>query len=106
MTYKVSLSRRAELDREQAFDWYCANYSEAYALRWFNGITLAMATLRRNPQRCHMANENDRFQFDVHEMIYGPKKNKHRILFRIDSDLVLVLHIRHSAQRDLSDDDL
>ncbi len=31
MKYKVSLTSRAERDRENAFSWYSANYSEAFA---------------------------------------------------------------------------
>jgi len=106
MKYKVSLTSRAERDRENAFNWYAANYSKAFATQWFNGITRAMRTLSTNPHRCHKAHENDRFPFQLYELLYGKRQNKHRILFRVYKDVVLVLHIRHSAQRDLTVEDL
>lgn len=106
MTYKVALTSRAELDRQRAYEWYRKKYSEAYATRWFNGISRAMDSLARHPERCHTASENDRFQFKLHELTYGKRKNKHRILYRMQNELVLVLHIRHSAQRELTEDEL
>jgi len=106
MTYKVALTSRAELDRQRAYEWCRKNYSEAYATRWFNGISRVMDSLARHPERWHMASEKDRFQFKLYELTYGTKRNKHRVLYRIHNDLVLVLHIRHSAQRDLTENDL
>jgi plasmid stabilization system protein ParE len=106
MKYIVSLSRRAEQDRERAFEWYRLNYSEAFAVRWFNGITRAMRSLAQNPERCHKAIENDRYPFELHELLYGKRKTKHRVLYTIHNDIVLVLHIRHSSQGELTDDDL
>jgi hypothetical protein len=50
--------------------------------------------------------ESERFAFDVRELLYGTKKNKHRILFTVRDDVVYILHIRHSAQRELTSDDL
>jgi plasmid stabilization system protein ParE len=106
MKYLVSLTSRAELDRDTAFHWYAENYSNAFAIRWFNEITRAMRSLSKNPERCHKAAEDGRFSFDVYELFYGRRRNKHRILFRIYRDVVLVLHIRHAAQRELEVGDL
>jgi hypothetical protein len=55
---------------------------------------------------CHKAHENDRFPFEVYEILHGRRINKYRILFTVDKDSVIVLHIRHSAQRDVTADDL
>ncbi len=63
-------------------------------------------SLSQNPQRCGVARENDKFPFEVRELLYGAKRRKHRVLFTIHDDLILVLHIRHYAQRDLTADDL
>jgi plasmid stabilization system protein ParE len=106
MKYNVSLTRRAEQDREDAFNWYSTNYSKTFAVRWYNGMTRAIRSLQRNPERCHKAHEDDRFPFDLYELLYGKRRNKHRILFRIHRDAVIVLHIRHSARRDLTENDL
>ena len=98
MRYKVSLTPRAELDRDRAFDWYATNYSNEFATRWLDGIVKAMYSLAQNPQRCAKAAENHRFSFDLYELRHGKRRNKHRILFRIEEQNVLVLHIRHSAR--------
>jgi plasmid stabilization system protein ParE len=106
MTYKVAITSRAESDRQRAYEWYRENYSEEYATRWFNGISEAMNSLAGHPEWCSTASENHRFQFKLYELDYGTKRNKHRILFRIHCDIVLVMHIRHSAQRELTAGDL
>jgi plasmid stabilization system protein ParE len=106
MSYRVKFSRHAVLDREHAFEWYASNYSEAYALRWFNGVTKAIASLSTNPFRCPKARESRRFPFDLYELLYGTKRNKHRVLFTIRKEIVFVVRIRHSAQRELTEDDL
>jgi plasmid stabilization system protein ParE len=106
MIYRVVLTARAEQDRDAAFAWYTDNYSFEFAVRWYNGVMQAVRSLSQNPQRSGVAHENDKFPFEVRELLYGAKRRKHRILFTIHDDLVLVLHIRHSAQRDLTVDDL
>jgi plasmid stabilization system protein ParE len=106
MIYRINLSRHAAEDRERAFEWYAANHSEDYAWRWFDGITDAIESLAANPDRCPKALENDRFPFNLFELLYGTKKNKHRILFTIRNDTVFVVRIRHSAQRELNEDQL
>jgi plasmid stabilization system protein ParE len=104
MKYIVSLTSRAEQDRERAFEWYSKNYSPAFAHVWFNGIVGALSSLATHPERCHRARENDQFSFDLYELVYGKRRNKYRILFRIHRNIALVLHIRHSAQDDVTED--
>ena len=106
MKYRVDLTARAEHDRDAAFDWYAENYSLDFAARWYNGLTRAIRDLAMNPQQCGFALENDKFPFDLRELLYGGRRHKHRVLFTIHDDQVLVLHIRHSAQRDLTENDL
>lgn len=106
MNYRVSLTVRAEQDRESAFDWYAANYSEDYALRWLDGLRRTISTLIRNPKRCAKAAEYRRFDFGLYELHYGTRRNKHRILFRVEDDQVIVVHLRHSARRNLQKGDL
>lgn len=106
MTYRVNLARHAQEDRERAFNWNSTNYSQEYALRWFSGISDAISSLSMNPQRCPKAIEDDRFPFDLYELAYGTRKNKHRILFTIRDDVVFIVRIRHSTQRNLGEDEL
>src|SRR5262245_37397247 len=106
MKYSVSMTSRAEQDRQRAFEWYAANYSVEFATRWFNGITRAMRSLANKPQRYSKAPESAFYTFDLLELLYGRRKTKHRVLFRIHKDLVLVLRIRHAAQGDLTEGEI
>jgi plasmid stabilization system protein ParE len=106
MKYKLIISPRAKQDRDRAFEWYTANYSKEFADRWYEGISNAVESLRRDPMRCAQAHEADQFPFAVYELLYGRRRNKHRILFTIHDDTVVILHLRHSAQRDLIKNDL
>ncbi len=106
MSFRVILTARACRDRDAAFDWYAEHYSLDFADRWYAGLQEAVRSLSENPERCGLAHENDRFPFELRELRYGARKNKHRILFTIHENLILVLHIRHSARRDLTEDDL
>jgi plasmid stabilization system protein ParE len=100
------MTARAEEDRDRAFEWYAANYSIEFAIRWFNGITRAMRSLSNRPERCHRARESEVFNVDVLELLHGRRRTKHRILFQIYNDMVLVLRIRHSAQDELKNDEI
>lgn len=106
MNYRVALSARAERDRDAAFSWYVKNYSSDFAARWYDGLTQAIQSLRRDPLRCGVAHENDKFSFELRELLFGGRQQKHRILFTVQDDVVAVLYIRHSARRDLTKDDL
>lgn len=106
MRYQVNVSLRARTERSHAFDWYTENYSPEFALRWLDGVTRAMFSLADNPQRCAKAFESGRLPIEVRELLCGGKRNKHRILFEIVGDEVVILQIRHSAQKDLTIEDL
>lgn len=107
MIYKLHVARRAEQDRDEAFQWYRTNYSESFAIDWYLGISQAIQTLANNPGRCGFARENDRFPFELRELLYGhSKKNRHRVLFTVERDTVYVLHVRHSAREELREDNL
>lgn len=105
MNYRVLLSQRADQDRQQAFEWYAANFSPGFARRWFAGITNAIDSLALHPDRHPKAAEDAEVAFDVFELLYGSKKNKHRILYTVERDQVVVLFIHHSARRHLTADD-
>jgi plasmid stabilization system protein ParE len=106
MTYRVVLTARAERDRDGAFQWYRENYSSEFAARWYEGLMDAIVSLGQNPERCGVAHENEKFEFEVRELRFGRRRQKHRILFEIRDDWVVVLHIRHSSRRDLTEHDL
>ena len=106
MTYRTLLTARAERDRDAAYDRYSENYSREFADRWYRGFRRAVRSLGVNPRRCALAHESNIFSFELRELLFGGRRQKHRILFTLHGDKVLILHIRHSAQRDLTEDDL
>ncbi|MCC7475809.1 MAG: type II toxin-antitoxin system RelE/ParE family toxin [Pirellulales bacterium] len=81
MKYHLILTRQALGDRDDAYNWYCEHYSENFANRWYVGLAEAIESLRDNPSRCHRAHEDMHVTFDLYELLFGRKSNKHRILF-------------------------
>lgn len=104
MTYKVLISRRAQRELNQAADWIAKSAPET-AERWFNKFVEALLTLRDNPHRCGFARENPSFPYELRQLLYGRRRN-YRALFTIRENSVVVISIRHAAQRDLTPEDV
>jgi plasmid stabilization system protein ParE len=103
----VILSVRAEQDRESAFQWYRQNFSPAFAGKWIRGLSKALRSIGRSPQRSAVARESVQAGRDVREFLYhaGSHQN-HRVLFVLEPDKVVVLHIRHASRDDPSVEEL
>ncbi len=56
------------------------------------------------PHRCPLAPENEEFEDEVRQHLYGKRDNKYRILFSIMDAEVQILHIRHGKRRRLKSD--
>jgi hypothetical protein len=54
----------------------------------------AIQGLQTFPQRCAYATENERFPFEVRQLLFGRKPNVYRVLFTIEGDTVFLLRIR------------
>ncbi len=110
MTYRVVTTSRVDREIGQITQWYFERSgSEKVADKWFFGIQAAISTLIENPDRLPLAPESRAFPFDVFELHYVSGRRKtHRVLFRIGEadSLVQVIGVRHSAQRDLTPDDI
>lgn len=98
MTFTVEMTDRARRDAQDAYDWI-AREAPAAADRWLDGLEEAVRSLDAFPQRCKRAAEAEALGVDLRQRLYG----RHRILFVIDGDTVLVLHIRHGARRALGE---
>jgi plasmid stabilization system protein ParE len=105
MTFQVEITPIAEVQIEQAYQWYREHNTE-FADRWFRGLMNAIATLQEKPQRCALAVEHEIFPEEVRQLLYGKSKNIYRVLFTIRDTTVYVLYVRHSAQAPLTLDDL
>lgn len=104
MTYEVLLTDRAAADLEEAYRWYAERTAE-HAVGWYNGFLEALCTLSANPQRCGLAPENAKFPFEIRQLMYG-KRRTYRALFTVREQKVVVLHIRHTARREIRPEEL
>ena len=104
MSFTVFVTKRAEQELHQAADWIARDSPETVN-RWFNRFVSSILSLADNPQRCSVARENDLFPFELRQLLYG-RNRSYRALFTIRDSTVHILSIRHSAQRDLTSDDL
>lgn len=95
--FRVIIQPSASAEMEEAFLWIAEHNPEA-AVKWFNGLQDAVHGLETFPERCPLAPENDAFQEEIRQLIYGRRTGRYRIFFTIRSDAVHILHVRHGAR--------
>src|SRR5262249_6265009 len=98
MSYRVIIQPNAEAELDAAYLYRYAREPQA-AARWFAGFVDAINSLAEFPERCPLAPENGHFPEEIHQLLYGNRRDAFRVLFTIQGDTVHVLHIRHGAQR-------
>ncbi len=98
MAFRVELTARAQRDLAAIYEYIHAG-STKQAFLWFNGLEDAILSLENRPERGRMTRENSRLR----QLLYGTKPHTYRIIYSIQrrSQVVLVVHIRHGARRDL-----
>jgi plasmid stabilization system protein ParE len=107
MNLPVRMTDRARQELEDAFNWWAMHRSSEQAARWYNGFLDRLSMLSTTADRCTSAREFEQFPYDLRELHYGVgRRATHRALFTIRPDAVLVVSIRHVAQRDVTPDDI
>ncbi|MCH8922817.1 MAG: type II toxin-antitoxin system RelE/ParE family toxin [Planctomycetes bacterium] len=108
MNYRVVLADRALEDIDRNARWWAKHRSGDQAIRWYEGILAAIDSLDENPQRWPVARENENFPYELRELHFGAGSHPtHRALFTIRDDRsVVVLSVRHAAQKDVTPDEL
>jgi plasmid stabilization system protein ParE len=101
VTFKVILQPVAEEEIEAAFLYLASEASLETAVRWYNELETAIATLDQMPRRCSLASENDFFEEEIRQLLVAP----YRVLFTILGNRVHLLHVRHTARRTLGVED-
>ena len=71
MTYRIIIEPTAEREIRSAVRWKTENASPTVAARWYNGLIQKIDTLRRRPTRCPLAAEDDKFDEEIRELLYG-----------------------------------
>lgn len=105
MIFRVAVVPRAQLDIEQIYDFIATvQQSPLGAQRWLDGVERAIRSLATSPRRGSAVREQA-WLGSNHEL-RQILDHKHRILYSVEQDLVLVLHVRRGSRRDLESGDL
>jgi plasmid stabilization system protein ParE len=99
--YRVILQPEAERAIEEAYRWV-SDYSPRTARLWLEGLYKAIMSLETMPARCSLAFENNFFDEEIRQLVYGKGRSAYRILFTIADDTVNILFVRHAAQKPLT----
>ena len=103
----VGLTDRAFREMEAAHDWWAENRSPLQAAKLYNAFADAIESLESNSEQCPLSPENGLFPFEIHDFRFGVGRRKtHRAVFMIRSDMVLIVAVKHLAQRSLSPGDI
>lgn len=105
MIYRVVVTQRA-IDDLRHYYAVAAEHAPLTAARWLNRFELALQTLATNPARCPLAPENDLVDDPIYQLVHGKRKSRYRILFTIEEDRVLVLHVRRGTMDKAAPTDL
>ena len=103
MAFRVRNSARAKRDLDRILSRLLAEQAGEVGVRWFRGSSAAIASLASFPERCPLAPENETLPFEVRRLLYGRRQHRYRILFTIERDTGLIVHIRHGRQQPLDE---
>jgi plasmid stabilization system protein ParE len=90
MKYHVVFELSGARDLDKSYEWGCQKWGKAQARKWHSEIVKAIKTLAEFPERQPIAPENDEFDEEIRQMVYG----RYRVLFTIRGNKVAVLHCR------------
>ncbi|MEJ1937897.1 type II toxin-antitoxin system RelE/ParE family toxin [Nostoc sp. NIES-2111] len=101
--YQIVIQPSAQQAIEEAYLWF-SNDSARKARIWLEALYKAISSLENMPSRCSLAFENNFFEEEIRQLIYGKGRNTYRILFTIVDDSVQILFVRHAAQKPIIDE--
>jgi toxin ParE1/3/4 len=101
MAYRVEISRRAERDIEEAFE-YISSRAPLNAVRWRKGLERRLRALETNPEGFGFAPENETAEADVRQLLYG----RYRILYTLREKTVFIITFRHGARLFLTGEEI
>lgn len=106
-TYSVVFTEQAAREMESAADWWAVHRSIHQAGRWYEGFSLKIESLRKSPERLPLADEDSEFSYTLRELHYGLGSSPtHRAVFTIVGEIVIVLTVRHAAQKAIRPNDI
>ena len=107
MAFRVEIEPQAFDDLDSIAEFIRANGSFAIAEKWFNGVIEDIASLDEMPARCPVAPESEELGQEVRLLLHGRRNRTYKIYFSIEygtptRGIVRVFHVRHWAQRPLT----
>ena len=97
MSYRVLIQPNAFEEIEKSYRWMCDNLNAEIANNWYYQLQDVIASLQEFPNRCTIAPEASSIGREIRQLWVG-KQRKYRVLFAVEKDIVVVLHVRHSRQ--------
>ncbi len=91
-------------DLDEAYRWNAQRAPET-AARWYHGFLDSLHSLATDPERCPLAAESRKLSIEVRQLLYG-RRRSYRALFLVRAETVVVLHIRHTARREASPEEI
>lgn len=107
--YLVEFTEPALMEADAAYLTLSAQAGPEFAIRWYEGLFLAVQTLSTLPRSHAIAPENDAYGIEVRRLLYsGPSRRSsgrvYRVLFYIiepideEEGIVRILHVWHGAK--------
>lgn len=106
MSYRVSLTDKAEADVEAVLKWFHDNQAIDAGGRWFAQFMSKLDSLESNPQRCSLASESDELGIELREILLGRRRYRYRLLFIITGKTVSILRVWHSSRDSITREQL
>jgi len=103
MAFRVKQTAQADQDLDDILKWLLEQEAGEAGQRWFRRLKDALLSLSEMPHRCPLAPENKDFPYEVRQLVYGRTPHSYRVLFTIDGDSVIIVHIRHGRRRHLGE---
>jgi plasmid stabilization system protein ParE len=101
MVSRVELTAKAKRDLDAILEWLVAQEAGEAGLRWYARLQKEIGSLSALAYRCPLAPENGEFPFEIRQLLYGRRPHQYRILYTVEGETVIVLHIRHGRRRRL-----
>ena len=105
MTHQVIVTQRAKDDLRRYY-LLAAEYAPETAARWLDRFESSLQTLATNPERCDLAPEDDLVDQTIRQFFFGKRTGRYRVLFAIEDNQVMVLHIRRGTMDKAAEEDL
>ncbi len=107
MAFSVRITTRAFNDIRQNIEWWSQHRSAEQAGQWCDLVFKQIDGLSVMPESYSLASENHKTPYELREMHVGLSgKTTHRVLFRIQSETIEVLAVRHVSSDSVRSDDL